>query len=292
MAAKKVVAKDKVKTTKAKTSSAKVKLEVVKPGPEGRLLLTLPPISDALRSEFRSQRSEAACEVLGKNTSSAGVYREAGQFAVTMHKTLTAHGPAKIGYGLGTMVWFLETTGALGGEITRQQSRNAATGTASLTGKVSVDVAREQRNTLHAQIESVIEGNAALEARFAAVRGGVASEAELIQSLEQSADFAAQLLSEKSALSEEFALTAAGVASARTAAANAKAQRTDRSMEGAVLVNDDAPTNRVEGRVLFEMRRAMRIFNRAAEQGFGTRLVPGPATRHVLDKKATKKKAV
>ena len=291
MAAKKTVAKDKVKT-KAKASSAKAKLEVVKPGPEGRLLLTLPPISDALRSEFRSQRSEAACEVLGKNTSSAGVYREAGQFAVTMHKTLTAHGPAKIGYGLGTMVWFLETTGGLGGEIKRQQSRNAATGTASLTGKVSVDVAREQRNTLHAQIESVIEGNAALEARFAAVRGGVASEAELIQSLEQSADFAAQLLSEKSALCAEFGMTAAGVASARTAGANAKAQRTDRSMEGAVLVNDDAPTNRVEGRVLFEMRRAMRIFNRAAEQGFGTRLVPGPATRHVLDKKATKKKAV
>ena len=64
MAAKKVVAKDKEKP-KAKTSSAKTATEVVKPGPEGRLLLTLTPISDSLRTELRAQKSEAACEALG-----------------------------------------------------------------------------------------------------------------------------------------------------------------------------------------------------------------------------------
>ena len=291
MAAKKVVAKVEVKTktTKAKTSSAKAATEAVKPGPEGKLLLALPPINDALRARFRAQRSEASCEVLGKNTSSAGVYREAGQFAGIMHKTLVAHGVEKIGYGFGTLVWFLETTAALGTEVTRQQVRNKATTTVSLTGQVSVEVVRERRNTLHARIESVVEGDATLEARFAAVRGGVASEAELIASLEDGAEFAAELRAELPELSAEFGLTAELVASAQTAAANAKARRTDRSMEGAAHAHDDAQTNRAEGRVLFEMRRAMRIFNAAAEKGFGARLVPGPATRHVLDKKTPKK---
>jgi len=277
MAAKKVATKATKKTTVAST-----KTETVKPGPEGKLLLGLAPITDALREQFRSQRSEASCETLGKNTSSVGVYREAGQFAAIMHKSLAAHGVTKIGYGYGMLVWYLETTGALGAEVTRQQARNKATSTVSLTGQVSLDVARERRNTIHGRVESVVEGNATLEARFAAVRGGVANEAELIQSLENSAGFAEELLAEKAALSAEFGLTLAIVASARTAAANAKAQRTDRSMEGVAKLNDDAATNRVEGRVLFEMRRAMRIFNKAAEQGFGARLVPRPATQHVL----------
>ena len=280
MAAKKVVAK--TKTTKAKTSSAKTATEVVKPGPEGKLLLTLTPISDALRAELRAQKSEAACEALGKNTSSAGVYREAGQFAVTMHRTLMAHGPAKVRYGYGLLVWFLECVRVLGVETVRQSSRANAASTSSLTGQLGLEVARENRSSINGLIELVIEGNAELEAGFAAVRGVANSEDDVITSLRSSADFAEKLLTKKAALAAEFGLTAEDVTAARTAAANAVSQRTNRSMDGAVKPKDDAATNRAEGRVLFEMRRAMRVFNKAAEKGFGARLVPGPATRNVL----------
>ena len=273
MAAKQVVAK--TKTTKAKA-------EVVKPGPEGKLLLMLAPINDALRDELRAQKSEAACEALGKNTSSAGVYREAGQFAVTMHNTLAEHGVPKVRYGFGLLVWYLECVRALGVETVRQSSRANAASTSSLTGQLGMEVAREHRNAIHGLIELVIEGNAELEAGFAAVRGAANTEDEVIKSLKSSADFAETLLTKKAALSAEFGLTAADVTAARTAAANAASQRTERSMDGAVQTKDDTATNRAEGRVLFEMRRAMRIFNKAAEKGLGTRLVSGPATRHVL----------
>ena len=281
MAAKKVVAKDEVKT-KAKTSSAKTKLEVVKPGPEGKLLLTLAPISDTLRTELRAQKSEAACEALGKNTSSAGVYREAGQFAVAMHKMLTEHGVSKVRYGYGLLVWFLECVRVLGVETVRQSSRANAASTSSLTGQLGLEVARENRNSIHGLIELVIEGDAELEAGFAAVRGTANTEDDVITSLKSSADFAEKLLTKKAALAAEIGLTAEDVTAARTAAANAVSQRTNRSMDGAVKAKDDAATNRAEGRVLFEMRRAMRVFNKAAEKGFGARLVPGPATRSVL----------
>jgi len=281
-----MAAKKKTLATKTKKAtegkSSKAKEETFKPGPEAKLLLLLAPIADDLRVEFRAQRSESACEALGKNTSSAGVYREAGQFGVVMHKTLATHGVAKVRYGLGALVWYLETVQALGAEITRQSSRAKAASTSSLTGQLSLDVAREQRSAINELITSIIEGDDVLEASFQAVRGGASSEADLIESLESSADFAETLLTKKKVLAREFGLTAEDVTAARTAAANAKAQRTDRSMEGAVKSKDDAATNRAEGRVLFEMRRAMRIFNAAAAKGFGERLVPGPATRHVL----------
>jgi hypothetical protein len=281
MAAKKKTLATKTKKA-AEGKSSKAKEETFKPGPEAKLLLLLSPIADDLRVEFRAQRSEAECEALGKNTSSAGVYREAGQVGVVMHKTLATHGAAKVRYGLGALVWYLETVQALGAEITRQSSRAKAASTSSLTGQLSLDVAREQRSAINELITSIIEGDDVLEASFQAVRGGASSEADLIESLESSADFAETLLTKKKVLAREFGLTAEDVTAARTAAANAKAQRTERSMEGAVKSKDDAATNRAEGRVLFEMRRAMRIFNAAAAKGFGERLVPGPATRHVL----------
>jgi len=289
MAAKKGSASAEAKTTTTK-GKAKAKDETVRPGPEGTLLLQLAPIADDVRDVFRAQKSEAACEALGRNTSSAGVYREAGQFAVVMHNTLVAHGAAKVRYGFGALVWYLETVQVLGAENTRQSSRAKAASTSSVTGQLSVDVAREQRNTINELITSIIEGDDLLEASFSAVRGGVGNEAELLQSLESSADFAESLLTKKKVLAREFGLTADDVTAARTAAANAKAQRTERSMEGAVKTKDDAATNRAEGRVLFEMRRAMRIFNAAAAKGYGERLVPGPATRGTLAPNAGKSK--
>ena len=62
-----------------------------------------------------------------------------------------------------------------------------------------------------------------------------------------------------------------------------------RREEGCVIVRDDRTANRAEGRVLVEMKAAMRAFDEARELGaLAPRLVPGPGTRRVLLGKGTK----
>ena len=56
-----------------------------------------------------------------------------------------------------------------------------------------------------------------------------------------------------------------------------------KTLEGAVVVRDSPQVNRVEGRLLLEMRAAMRMFNKAnARNKHVPKLVPGDATRGAL----------
>ena len=66
-----------------------------------------------------------------------------------------------------------------------------------------------------------------------------------------------------------------------------------RREEGCVIVRDDSTTNRAEGRVLVEMKAAMRAIDEARELGalapkLAPKLVPGPGTQRVLLGKGTK----
>ena len=56
-----------------------------------------------------------------------------------------------------------------------------------------------------------------------------------------------------------------------------------------MIVRDDSTANRAEGRVLVEMKAAMRAFDEARELGaLAPKLVPGPETQRVLNSKNRK----
>lgn len=68
--------------------------------------------------------------------------------------------------------------------------------------------------------------------------------------------------------------------SARTALAAAHGTSLD---SGGKVSRDSPATNRIEGRVLFEMRYAMRLFEGAhGRDKLSPRLIPSAGTRHVL----------
>lgn len=263
-------------------------------GPEVTLMLIVPPLSPTLRVSLDGQKTAKECETLGTNTHGIGVYREAGAWAAQMHITLTQFPVVQEQYGLGVFAYFLENVHTLGLNLGAQKSKHAESSVSSQAGALSLKVGRETRNKLHAVIGNVLLGNEALEVKFNALRGTADNEDEVATSLKRSADFGDTLRTQEPELAAEFGLSAALTASARAAAINVIQGRTDRSLGGAARATDTSATNRAEGRVLFEMRRAMRVFNAAAEQGYGSSLVPGPATRNVLapsPKKATPKGA-
>lgn len=263
-------------------------------GPEVTLMLIVPPLAPSLRVALDGQKTAKECETLGANTQGIGVYREAGAWAAQMHITLTQFPVVQEQYGLGVFAYFLENVHTLGLNLGAQKSTHAASSVSSQAGALSLKVGRETRNKLHAVIGNVLLGNEALEGKFNALRGTADNEDEVSTSLKRSADFGDELRIQSPELAKEFGLTEALTASARAAAINVIQGRTDRSLGGAARATDTPATNRAEGRVLFEMRRAMKVFNAAAEQGYGATLVPGPATRGVLtpwQKKAKPKEA-
>ena len=251
-------------------------------GPEVTLMLIVPPLAPTLRVALDGQKTAKECETLGANTQGIGVYREAGAWAAQMHITLTQFPVVQEQYGLGAFAYFLENVHALGLNLGAQKSTHAASSVSSQAGALSLKVGRETRNKLHAVIGNVLLGNEALEGKFNALRGTADNEDEVSTSLKRSAEFGDELRIQSPELAKEFGLTEALTASARAAAINVIQGRTDRSLGGAARATDTPATNRAEGRVLFEMRRAMKVFNAAAEQGYGASLVPGPATRGVL----------
>ena len=84
-------------------------------------------------------------------------------------------------------------------------------------------------------------------------------------------------------------LTLAEVQAAETAAATLVQATTGKTLEGAVIVRDSPAVNRIEGRVLLEMRAAMRVFSKAnALNKHIPKLVPGEATRGALISRSKK----
>ena len=73
------------------------------------------------------------------------------------------------------------------------------------------------------------------------------------------------------------------VEEARSRAASLANASADATLEGTAKHLDAPPVNAAEGRVLVEMREAMRLFGEANERtAVVPKLIPGPATRHVL----------
>ena len=245
--------------------------------------------SEASVRAFAGQISEPAAETRGQQTTAAGVVRDARAWVPTIERVLLSG--AEVRYSLARFLHLLTCIDALA----RALDGVAAAG-AGAALSLAESRARVARNNLLEALESLALGNEEAEAKLSEKRGSTDRPDLIVTSLRGLIEVAEGWLAMTDegvkALIESARLSASDVARAREAADALGAMALAKTVAGAERPRDSAAVNRLEGRVTFEMAVVMRAFNNAAARGVGERLVPGPATRHLLTPPPSKKKPV
>jgi hypothetical protein len=250
------------------------------------LLAALPPLTNVQRHAFRDQWSLQQCDDAGELSKAADVYREALAWAPIIDRALSRAPHAIRRYSKARFTWFLECVRDLGDAIEAQRSGNA-----------SPDVAKERaaraRSTALAMREELIEalsvlaGGDILQRRVLEAASGTTDTPEaLASSLRALCRLAEGWLEQESpgarALVASVDLTPADVDAAR-AATHALAFVAHEAAHGVRSDRDGPAVNRVEGRVVLEMRLLLRVFERARPHNrLVPKLTPSPALRDTL----------
>jgi hypothetical protein len=252
-----------------------------------RLLVDQPSLTAAQRGAFSARHSDAACEEMGGRTRSEGVLANALEWTGPMAKAMKKHPQPLRRYGAARFAWLLESIRALADAREVQQIADGATGVAKTRAQRAQKSALESREELLETLEALVEGAGEAEAAVARAAKITDKADSIVTALRALAalgrDWLARNDAASKALVESVGLTLDEITTAELAAGALDAAGADRTIEGRVVVRDLPAVNRAEGRVLLEMRGAMRIFAKANEKNREVpRLVPGKATRSVL----------
>jgi len=270
----------KKKAVKAKKATAKAP-RAAPPTLAVKVLGQLPALDNRLRAAYRGSFSEEQCDAWGAETKSAEVVREAEKWIGAMFGTVKKQSVS--GYSPRRLAWLSELVVSLQDEIAKSKA-----GSNGLHGATSsaMQVAQRVLTDLVGRLELVAGGRAELleliRARGTSQRGSPQHVRDALTALIDLAskwrrDAALLLLAEDADLSE-----------ARLNAAYNALENLARAEEAAyepppTTDQDSAAVNRVEGRVLREMKLAASAFAQAKANGERVpALTPGPTVRSVL----------
>jgi hypothetical protein len=256
-----------------------------------RLLASWPAITDIQRAAFASQHEDARCDQLGARTQSAVVVKDALALAHSIDVALrTKHAAEALRrYSPARFAFFLERIVALDRARDEQVAGKDHSGSAKRTLDHARIRATSVRRELHHALELLVgdEGLDRLELDRAI--GDAKTDDALVSSLNDLARLADSWLrrpdSESRALVASIDLQRGDVdlAWATAAELESAAERANGKRVSYAGGQDTPSVDRAEGRVLLEMRHAMRAFEHAAEINKAVpRLVPGAGTRAVL----------
>lgn len=257
------------------------------------MLASRPHLQDRMREAFRSQCSDAHAERLGGETKSAGVLAESRKWCAIIEHTLSYLRPGQVvRYSADRLTWLLENVADLADTIASESGRAQAAGAAAGSAAVAEQRARAVRNDMVLALTEIADGNDGLEAELSVARGEATRPADVLTSLRSLSDLGTRWATSFDptvhALTESVGLTRADLTAA-LAAADALADALGGKATTAPRTGrDSAGVNRIEGRVLFEMGKAMAPVNDAADHGIGQALTPGPATAAVLSTRKRK----
>lgn len=254
---------------------------------ELRLLAELPALSSAERRAFEGQFSAAKCDALGGRTRSESVIKEAREHAATIAKALRKHPGELRRYGRTRFAWLLTCIAAL------DDARDAASAAEGSTSAAKERAARAElaakiaRDDLQSALEAIVCGNDADETALETASEPIRGTASLLRSLRGLAQLGRELLgrdsAEAKALADSVSLSLADIDAAEEAANALEMASGDATMEGRLAFRDTPTVNRAEGRVLLELRLAMRAFAHAHDRNKEVpALHPGRATSAVL----------
>ena len=237
---------------------------------------------------FETQTTEERLEYLGAQTRSAAVLSESRAWLVPMQKAL-AKEPEDLFYSEERFTFFLEVIAALNEKIASQKAVKGSAERARGIKDIHLTQLRKKRKQLLAALSSMARGNEVLENEVAIARGDTETDDTLLDSTRALIKLARLWLEKESVRARLAKLNVKLVDEADEAVSQLAGATDQRREEGRVIVRDDRSTNRAEGRVLVEMKAAMRAFDEARELGaLVPRLVPGPGTRRVLVGKGAK----
>jgi hypothetical protein len=249
------------------------------------------------RRAFQKLATDQDRSKLGARTKGIGVLQDGIAWATQMDAALRQYGSGALkAYSPARYVYFLESLASLAEQLTAARAKNKNVGAARGTAASRRDDAIAARDNLLSPLRTFAGSRDAERDALDEATGSIDSDDRLGQSL---ADLAA-LTREWLALADEDSvflaadagLTADLAAAAVTAARALTGSAAGAKLEGHVAGNDPPLVNLAEGRVLLEMKEAMRLFAEAnARHPAVKKLSPGPATRAVLGKRAEAKAA-
>jgi len=261
------------------------------------ILLALTPKWPALTNDERAllagKYADKKCEAMGAGTKSEGVLSDSLGWAPIIDKALSTFPPELRRYHGSRFSWYLECVGKLASERTLQQTKGGAAVVLKAVVEKATKTALDTRGELVDSLEELVEGDEAEEAALSGALGSTDRPDRIVTSIGTLSAYGRQWFAREDAASKkkvEWAgLSVAEIEAAENAAAALAQAAAGKTLEGAVIVRDSPEVNRIEGRVLLEMRAAMRVFNKAnARNKSIPKLVPGDATRNALVSRSTK----
>jgi hypothetical protein len=244
-----------------------------------RLLEDLPPLGSVHKAAFASSFSDAQCDAWGTRTKASNVLAEANRW-VSIAATTLKKQPV-LGYSKARLAWLCQLLLQLEDAVLAQQNSNGDHARTARSAAVAVaDKCRRELTTL---LYAVAGGRADLRQQVAERNENSPTPHVLASTLtglvQLAMDFRRypllEVLCDDAGLDETL-LSRTFAAAEALSAANEKTFTAARDV-------DAAETNRIEGRVLREMKVMMTQFEAAKTLGQAVPvLTPGAAVRHVL----------
>ena len=246
----------------------------------------LSPLTDPQRSAFTRQCSAEKADDWGKRTKAINVLHDSERFARVMHGALAAP-RGGLGYTKARFRFHLQAVLDLRDHVEEDRAAAQAQSKAAVGTEKAREVALLARETLLERLSAFAEGDDPRAAALAKAFGSTKDEDALLVSLAALLKLAKTWLgsvdADDQALAESLGLDQATLTGMEAARADLATAHSASLGSGAKVWRDGPATNRIEGRVLFEMRYAMRLFEGAhSRDALSPRLIPGPGTRHVL----------
>jgi hypothetical protein len=248
-----------------------------------KTLSSLPALTGKLRMAYRAAFSDEQCDAWGQKTKAENVVKEAEKFVATMARSLKDHTDSA--YSRRRLTYLCELVVLLEDEIAKT-TQDELSELRSVRSAV-LEVANNARRDLARRMRAIAGGQQHLLAEVARVAPASEQSASDVQdSLTATIDLAQKIRRNDvmEALADDVGLTEARLNSAY-AALEALTGSGDVTLNAAAYEGDAPSVNRIEGRVLREMKLAQRLFNEAREAGNNLpTLVAGPSLKTIFGK--------
>ncbi len=293
------MATSKAKSTKAKTTAApaapkaapKAAVKAAAKAPPRRDSLAvrtlggLPALSSKLRGAFRLSFTDEQCDAWGLKTKAEVVLKEAEKWIATMDRALKRD--PDVAYSRRRLAFLCELVVLLEDELARTTSKNGGEHLSARSAALSL--ANNARADLVRRLRAMAGGRQKILGEVSQHQpDSLGSVPDVQESLTALISLATRLRRDEmdEALADDVGLTESRL-NAAYSALEALTGAGELSLNSAEYEGDAPSVNRIEGRVLRELRLAQRLFAEAKEAGVrAPTLAAGPALKGVLGPKS------
>ena len=260
--------------------------EAAKKAPESvavKTLGTLPALTGKLRAAYRAAFTDEQCDAWGEKTKAENVVKEAEKFVATMSRSLKDG--LDVTYSRRRLTFLCELLVLLEDEV--EHTRDKSSADLRSTRSAALAVANNARKDLARRLRALAGGQQRILQDIAAVAPpSDRSPSDVQDSLTATIDLALKLRRNElmEALANDVGLTEERLNNAYSSL-EALAGASSVSLNAGAYEGDAPSVNRIEGRVLREMKLAQRLFNESRDAGVNVpALVAGPSLNAIFGK--------